>query len=211
MNVEVERALADLVEVRDRLASVQRFRGYSSRVAGLMGAIALIGGVIQLAVVPHPTSLGDVRIYLAIWLSCLAGALALYYGNLLGWRARNNGRHAQYQSRSVSLSILPALGLGAVLSLAVYLQGVPAMLPGIWYACYGLGLFASRTLVPKGVMYVAALFGLVGAGLLLMPNQWLALAWWVMAAGFAIGQFWIARLIALETETETEMLSETSS
>jgi hypothetical protein len=85
------------------------------------------------------------------------------------------------------------------------------MLPGIWYACYGLGLFASRTLVPKGVMYVAALFGLVGAGLLLMPNQWLALAWWVMAAGFAIGQFWIARLIALETETETEMLSETSS
>ena len=59
--------------------------------------------------------------------------------------------------------------------------------------------------------FVAALFGLVGAGLLLMPNQWLALAWWVMAAGFAIGQFWIARLIALETETETEMLSETSS
>jgi hypothetical protein len=210
MNVEVERALADLVEVRDRLASVQRFRGYSSRVAALMGAIAVLGGVVQLAVVPHPSSADDVRLYLGIWLSCLACALALYYGNLLGWRARNSGRHARHQSRTVSLSILPALGLGAVLSLAVYLQGVPAMLPGIWYACYGLGLFASRTLVPKGVMYVAAMFGLVGAALLLMPNQWLAMAWWVMTAGFAIGQFWIARLIALETETETEMLSETA-
>jgi hypothetical protein len=208
MNVEVERALADLVEVRDRLASVQRFRGYSSRVAALMGAIALVGGVVQLVLVPHPSSTSDVRLYITIWLSCLAGALALYYGNLLGWRARNNGRHARYQSRTVSLSILPALGLGAVLSLAVYLQGVPAMLPGIWYACYGLGLFASRTLVPKGVMYVAAMFGLVGAGLLLMPNQWPALAWWVMAVGFAIGQFCIARLIALDTETE--LLSETS-
>jgi hypothetical protein len=209
MNVEVERALADLVEVRDRLASVQRFRGYSSRVAGLMGVIAVVGGVVQAVVVPHPSSMADVRVYLAIWLSCLAAALALYYGNLLAWYARNNGRHARYQSRTVSLSILPALALGAVLSLAVYLQGVPAMLPGIWYACYGLGLFSSRTLVPKGVIYVAAMFGLVGSALLLMPNQWLAMSWWVMAAGFAIGQFWIARLIALESETENQ-LSETT-
>ena len=209
MNVEVERALADLVEVRDRLASVQRFRGYSSRVAASMGVIALIGGGVQAAIVPHPSAIADVRPYLTIWLACLAAALALYYGNLLAWYARNNGRHARYQSRTVSLSILPALALGAVLSLAVYLQGVPAMLPGIWYACYGLGLFASRTLLPKGVMYAAAMFGLIGAALLLMPNQWLAMTWWVMAAGFAIGQFWIARLIALETETENQ-LSETS-
>src|SRR5215467_6817983 len=209
MNVEVERALADLVEVRDRLASVQRFRGYSSRVAATMGVIALVGGAVQAAIVPHPSVIADVRLYLTIWLSCLAAALALYYGNLFTWYARNNGRHARYQSRTVSLSILPALALGAVLSLAVYLQGVPAMLPGIWYACYGLGLFASRTLLPKGVMYAAAMFGLIGAALLLMPNQWLAMTWWVMAAGFAIGQFWIARLIALEAETENQ-LSETS-
>ena len=209
MNVEVERALADLVEVRDRLASVQRFRGYSSRVAALMGVISLVGGAAQAAIVPHPSAIADVRPYLTIWLSCLAAALALYYGNLFTWYARNNGRHARYQSRTVSLSILPALALGAVLSLAVYLQGVPAMLPGIWYACYGLGLFASRTLLPKGAMYAAAMFGLIGSALLLMPNQWLAMTWWVMAAGFAIGQFWIARLIALETETENQ-LSETS-
>lgn len=210
MNVEVERALADLGEVRDRLASVQRFRGYSSRVAALMGVIAVAGGLVQAMVVPHPSSLADVRAYVAIWLACLTAALALYYGNLFVWHARNNGRHARYQSRTVSLSILPALALGAVLSLAVSLQGVPAMLPGIWYACYGLGLFASRTLVPKGVMYVAAMFGLIGSALLLMPNQWLAMTWWVMASGFAIGQFWIARLIALETETENQQLSETA-
>ena len=210
MNAEVERALADLVEVRDRLASVQRFRGYSSRVAMLTGGIALIGGLVQLALVPHPSSLSDVRLYLAIWISCFAVALALYYGNLLTWYARNKGRHARYQSRTVGLTILPALALGAVLSLAVYLQGVPAMLPGIWYACYGLGIFAARTLVPKGTIYVASMFGLIGTALLLMPNQWPALAWWVMAAGFAIGQFWIGWLIAGETEHQSETLYEQS-
>lgn len=211
MNVEVERALADLTEVRDRLASVQRFRGYSSRVAALSGGIALAGGLVQSRIVPHPSSTSDVRAYVAIWLCCLAAALAVYYGNLLGWYLRNNGRQARYQSKTVSLSILPALGLGAVLSLAVYLQGVPAMLPGIWFACYGLGLFASRTHLPKGVMPVSAMFGLVGAALLLMPNQWPALAWWVMALGFAIGQFWIAWLIALEGVEQSGALSETSS
>lgn len=211
MNVEVERALADLTEVRDRLASVQRFRGYSSRVAALSGGIALVGGAAQALLVPHPGTMADVRLYVAIWLTCLAAALAVYYGNLLGWYLRNNGRQARYQSKTVSLSILPALALGAVLSLAVYLQGVPAMLPGIWYACYGLGLFASRNHVPKGVIFVAAMFGLIGAALLLMPNQWLGLTWWVMASGFAIGQFWIGWLIAQEGVAETGTLSETSS
>ena len=204
MNVEVERALADLTEVRDRLASVQRFRGYSSRVAAGSGAIALVGGLVQLVLVPHPSSMADVRVYLAIWLSCLAGSLALYYTNILAWRARNRGLHAAHQMRTVSLSILPAIGVGAVLSLAAYLQNIPAMLPGIWYACYGLGLFSSRNMIPKGVMQVAAMFGLAGAVLLLMPNLWPGLIWWVMPIGFSIGQFWIGRLIALETETESE-------
>jgi len=202
MNVEVERALADLTEVRDRLASVQRFRGYSSRVAVASGAIALAGGAAQWYLVPHPSSVADIQTYLTIWLSCLAGSLLLYYTNILAWRARNRGLHAAYQTRTVSLSILPAIGLGAVLSLAAYLQNVPAMLPGIWYACYGLGLFSSRAMIPKGVQYVAALFGLAGTALLLMPNPWLGLTWWVMPLGFSIGQFWIGRLIAVETESE---------
>jgi len=210
MNVEVERALADLTEVRDRLASVQRFRGYSSRVAAVSGGIALLGGLVQAQLVPHPSSLADVRLYVTIWISCLVAALAVYYGNLLGWYLRNDGRHARYQSKTVSLSLLPALALGAVLSLAAYLHGVPAMLPGIWYACYGLALFASRNHVPRGVLSVAAMFGLIGAALLLMPDQWSALAWWVMAAGFAIGQFWIGWLIAAEGATETNAMSEIS-
>src|SRR5215469_8666797 len=210
MNVEVERALADLTEVRDRLASVQRFRGYSTGVAALSGAIALAGGLVQSQLVPHPTSTADVKVYVTIWLSCFAAALAIYYGNVLGWYLRNHGHHARYQSKTVSLSLLPALALGAVLSAAVYLQGVPAMLPGIWYTCYGLGLFASRNHVPRGVMTVAAMFGIIGAALLLLPNQWPAMVWWVMAAGFAIGQFWIGWLIAAEGRTEATTIPETS-
>src|SRR6516225_3655611 len=163
MRVEVERALADLQEVRDRLASVQRFRGYSSRVAAASGAFAIAGGVIQGLLVPAPTTPDQIRLYVVIWMACLGAALAVYYGNLALRYANKAGRAARAQTKTVSLTILPALALGAVLSIAVYVHGVPTLLPGIWYSCYGLGLFASRNMIPRGVMPIAAGFGLVGA------------------------------------------------
>jgi hypothetical protein len=198
MRVEVERALADLEEVRDRLASVQRFRGYSSRVAVASGAFAIAGGVVQGLLVPVPHSASDVRLYLIIWMSCLGAALAVYYGNLALWHSRKSGLGARAQTKTVSITILPALGLGAVLSVAAYLHGVPSLLPGVWYACYGLGLYASRNMVPPGVMPIAAAFWIVGAFLLLVPSATLPLTFWVMPAGFSVGQFAIGWLIARE-------------
>ncbi len=198
MRVEVERALADLEEVRDRLAGVQRFRGYSSRVAVASGAFAIAGGVVQGLLVPVPHSAGDIRLYLIIWMACLGAALAVYYGNLALWHSRKSGLGARAQTKTVSITILPALGLGAVLSVAAYLHGVPSLLPGVWYACYGLGLYASRNMVPPGVMPIAAAFWIVGAFLLLVPSATLPLTFWVMPAGFSIGQFAIGWLIARE-------------
>jgi hypothetical protein len=198
MRVEVERALADLEEVRDRLASVQRFRGYSSRVAAASGAFAIAGGIVQALLVPAPRTDADVKLYLVIWMSCLALALIIYYGNLALRYARKSGRSARAQTRTVSITILPAIGLGAVLSLAVALHGVPSLLPGVWYACYGLGLYASRNMVPKAVMPIAAAFGIIGAFLLLVPSASLPLRWWVMPAGFSLGQFAIGWLVAKE-------------
>jgi hypothetical protein len=198
MRVEVERALADLEEVRDRLASVQRFRGYSSRVAAASGAFAIAGGIVQALLVPTPRTDADVKLYLIIWMSCLAVALITYYGNLALRYARKSGRTARAQTRTVSITILPAIGLGAVLSLAVVLHGVPSLLPGVWYACYGLGLYASRNMVPKAVMPIAAAFGIIGAFLLLAPSASLPLLWWVMPVGFSIGQFAIGWLVARE-------------
>lgn len=203
MRVEVERALADLEEVRDRLASVQRFRGYSSRVAAASGAFAIAGGIVQALLVPTPRTDADVKLYLIIWMSCLAVALITYYGNLALRYARKSGRTARAQTRTVSITILPALGLGAVLSLAVALHGVPSLLPGVWYACYGLGLYASRNMVPKAVMPIAAAFGIIGAFLLLVPSASLPLSWWVMPAGFSLGQFAIGWLVAREDLEES--------
>lgn len=201
--MEVERALADLAEVRDRLASVQEFRGYSGSAAALSGLVAVIAGAIQWAVAPAPHTPEAVQSYLEIWFSCLALALAINYGALLAWYVRIAGRQQRRQTRTVGVAILPAIGLGAVLSLAMLTHGMAWLLPGIWYASYGIGLFSSRAMLPRGALYVACAFGLAGAALILALDTSLPLRFWVMPIGFGLGQVLIGYLLSQDRKAET--------
>lgn len=201
--MEVERALADLAEVRERLASVQEFRGYSGSAAALSGAVAIAAGIVQWVVAPFPRTPADLQRYLAIWFVCLAAALVINYGALLIWYARNAGLHERRQTRTVGIAIIPAIALGAVLSLAMIAHGMVWLLPGIWYASYGLGLFSSRAMLPRGVVFVASAFGLAGAALILTANTSLPLAFWIMPAGFGFGQTIIGYLLSLDKKAQT--------
>src|SRR6202035_157880 len=114
--MEVERALADLEEVRDRLAACQQFKGYSGPAAAASGALAVAAGVVQLALIPRPSTDGDARTYLVVWFGCLVAALLVNYGALAVWYAQNAGRQERVRTRSAGITLLPAIALGAVLS-----------------------------------------------------------------------------------------------
>jgi hypothetical protein len=201
-SMEFERALADLEEVRDRLAACQQFRGYSGPAAAASGAIAVLAGVAQFALAPHPATSADVRTYLFVWFACLLAALVLNYGALGIWYAHNAARQERIRTRSAGITLLPAIALGAVLSLALILHGPIWMLPGVWYACYAVGLYASRSMVPKEAIPLAGAFGLAGTLLLLAPSATLPLSWWIMPVGFGFGQMYIGWLLLREGELE---------
>jgi len=192
--MEVRQAIADLAEVRGRLAKIQRFDGYSGSAAIASGIVALMAGAAQFALVPHPAGAAQHALYLAIWLACLGVALALNYGAILAWRARNRGAQAGVQARTVGLTILPAIVSGGVITLALVLRGVDDLLPGIWCVTYALGIFASRAMVPRDVSWVAAGFGAFGILLLLVPALG-PLDWWVMPAAFGLGQIAIGAVV----------------
>ena len=110
--MEVRQALADIAEVRDRLAIVQRFGGYSGWASIASGLVAIAAGAVQGAVAPQPRGLDGQRAYLDIWLWCLVAALAINYGAILIWRTHNRGTQAGVQVRTVGMSILPAIAAG---------------------------------------------------------------------------------------------------
>ncbi len=194
--MEVRQAIADLAEVRDRLAKIQRFDGYSGWAAIASGFAALAAGGVQFALVPHPVGAGR-NAYLGIWLGCLVVALAINYGAIVVWRARNKGAQARVQIRTVGMTILPAIVAGGVITLALVSRGVFDLLPGVWCTTYGLGIFASRAMVPRDVAYVAAGFGAFGTLLLLVPGIG-PLDWWVMPAAFGLGQIAIGAAVRAE-------------
>jgi len=199
--MEVRQALADLAEVRGRLATVQRFDGYSGTAAIASGLAAVAAGLIQAALVPQPHDDAGRRLYLWIWLSCLGCALAINYGAIVVWRGRHRDAQAGAQFRSVGMSIVPALAAGGVITLALLLRGLDELLPGMWCATYALGLFASRAMVPSAVVVVAVAFGAAAAVLLLVPSL-NPLAWWVMPAAFGLGQIAIGSIVLADIPSE---------
>jgi hypothetical protein len=193
--MELQRALSDLEEVRDRLSRVQRFEGYSAPAAAASGIVALVAGAVQLRTVPLPHSIDDIHTYLAIWMSCLALALALNYGAAAVWLLKQHTPGARGQFRSAARSIAPSVILGGALTLGSINHGAYQLLPGTWFAVYAIGLFASRGAIPKPVLGVAVAFAALGLVFLTTAFDALALSWWVLPLGFGAGQIAIGYLI----------------
>jgi hypothetical protein len=192
--MEVSRALADLEEVRSRLVAVQRFRGWSGTAAIASGAAALVTGLLQVFILPYPVTPLDTSRYVTMWIACLVFALCTNYGAIVVWLARHWSVRSRTELRTVGMTIAPAILAGGAFTFAFLNRGLEGMLPGMWCICYALGLVASRAMVPRGVIAVAALFAAAGTALL-FARDINALRWWVMPATFGIGQLAIGVLV----------------
>lgn len=193
--MELQRAISDLAEVRDRLAHLQRFEGYSGLAAAASAFGALIAASVQQRVAPLPHGPEAIHTYLVIWLSCLAAALLLNYGAAGVWLFKHRAPGARSRFRTAALSIAPSIVLGGALSFALIDLGAYALLPGTWFAFYAIGLFASRGAIPNSTMGITAIFAALALIFLVTPLRTVALSWWVMPLGFGIGQFAIGYLI----------------
>jgi hypothetical protein len=200
--VDVTRAIADLDEVRSRLASVQRFRGLSGPAALASGLAAFGAGLVQLAVAPAPHGAVDAGRYVAVWIACLAFALAVNYGAVALWLAKNWSSRTRTELQTAAMAIVPSVVAGGAFTAALLARGEIGLLPGTWSLLYGLGLLAARSMLPRGVGAVALAFAAVGSTLLFAAGT-NALAWWVMPLTFGFGQSAIAALILRDEARQT--------
>ena len=150
--MEVSRAIADLEEVRTRLAAVQRFRGLSGGAAFASGLAAIASGLIQAAGVPRPLTADDDARYVIIWIACLACSLAVNYGAIVLWLVRHWSVRSRVELKTVGMTILPSIVAGGLFTAAFVARGEVGLLPGMWCLCYALGLIASRAMAPPPSM-----------------------------------------------------------
>ena len=63
--MQLEQALLDIAEIRDRMAATQVFRGYRAQIAALSGVLAILAAVLQNSIVPDPAR--DLVGYVQLW------------------------------------------------------------------------------------------------------------------------------------------------
>lgn len=119
--------------------------------------------------------------WLSVWLA--EGALAFGIG---GWAAVRKARAAELPvlsgaGRKFALSLLPAVVVGGLLTLALGRAGFTTVLPGVWLLTYGAGVLTAGAFSVPVVPVMGLCFLADGAAALFCPAAW---GNWFLGAGF---------------------------
>lgn len=159
-------ALGQVDRMRDLILERRRFRGYSgtARMAGGAAALAAAFVLANVDALRIPT------LQLAGWAVLLAAALLLNYGGLALWVFRRRNADHPLADLRPALEVLPALALGAALSLALVLREQYDLLFGAWMGLYGLAHMGYRHSLPAGITAVGLFYQAAGIACLLIPG-----------------------------------------
>ena len=176
-------ALAQVRRLQELVLQKRMFRGYSG-IARIVGGLTALAGACVMASSRFPA---DPLAHLAGWAAVLAVALIANYGALGLWFLRDPEVARNALKLTPAIEAIPALFVGAALTVAAVLKGNYDLLFGIWMCLYGLAHVGYRLSLPRanyavGVFYIAA-----GAFCLLWPGI-VFVDPWPMGIVFLVGE-----------------------
>ena len=181
--MELDDALLQIAEIRQRMAQGQTFRGYRAATTFFSALLALSGAAAQ-----HLVLRDDAWTGVLVWVS-IAVVSTVVVGAEMVIRYRRTDSTLQREMTLVAAEqFAPSLVAGGLLLyvMTAFFSERLEMLPGLWTLLFSMGVFASRRVLPRGTGFVGAYYLLAGvAGLALegrMPFGWR------MALAFVPGQ-----------------------
>ena len=194
---DLDRALADISEIRSQLARGEQFRGYGAATLAATGAFAALAGLVQARWLPDAAQ--KPLAYVALW-SGTAAVSVLVIGLETFMRSRRvHSGMAQEMLLNAVEQFLPA-GVAGVLLTAVLLRFAPEalwMLPGLWQVVFALGVFASCRFLPRPMLLVGGWYLATALACLVLARGPDAFSPWAMGASFAIGQLTVAAILQI--------------
>jgi len=185
--MELRDALDQINDIRSQLAHTLTFRGYRAASTAFTAIVAVSAAGVQAA-------LGDgeevsMHQYLKIWfVAAIVSLIAV--GIEMAVRCRRSRHPLQ---RELSLAAVeqfsPCIVAGVLLTYVIiqFADDFAWTLPGFWMILFSLGVFASRRLLSRPVVFVAAYYLLAGL-LVLTMRRGMQFQPWVMGSVFGFGQ-----------------------
>lgn len=193
--IPLDSAVLQIEEIRQRLAQAETFRGYRAATIAGTAVFAVVGAFLQWVFAPEPLS--KPYSYLTIWGSIAASSLLVSLAQVC-WRAWASGSALATRQTWLALEqFLPSLMAGGVVTLVVSEQEPELlwMLPGVWSLFFGLGVWASRRILPQPVGWVGIYYLIAGSACFLTGNGPWACSPLLMLGTFGIGQAALAAIM----------------
>lgn len=159
-------ALAQVRTLQEFIVQRNLFKGYSGKARCFAGSMALIATVI----LASPRMPQSPWTHLVGWGTVLAIGVVSNYGALVYWFLFDRNVRRNPLMLKPALDAIPALGVGAVVSLALIVHGEFELLFGAWMSLYGLAQVAYRNSMPKGIYQIGIFYLACGAVCLLAPQ-----------------------------------------
>lgn len=157
--MELRDALTQISEIRQQMARAQVFHGYRAATTAFSALMAVAAAVVQRQFLP-----GDTFAVLWLWLAAAGVSLAVV-GSEMAVRYRGTDSPLQREMTLMAVEqFAPCLIAGGLLTVAIAGRAGYsfALLPGIWGTLFGLGVFASRRVLPRATFLVGAWYLLAG-------------------------------------------------
>jgi hypothetical protein len=176
-------ALEQVRRMQELVHEKRHFHGYSGLARLFSGTVACIAAMALCATdIPHTPTM-----HLAVWGVVLGISLVANYGGLAYWFCTDRDVRRNPIMLKPALDAVPALGAGAIVSLALIMHGAYDLLMGCWMIFYGLAQMAYRLSLPKGIYLGGIWYIAWGTLCLLMPNIEFTNPW-PMGVAFLIGE-----------------------
>jgi hypothetical protein len=192
---DLDKALADIIEIRSQIAAGTAFRGYGPATVAATGAVALITAILQYVWLDDPT--GHPLIFFVGWTAAALLSAGMIWFEMQARSRRHHSGLADAMIHQAVEQCLPAGVAGALLAVVLWKFAPEALwiLPGLWQVLVSLGVFASVRSLPRTVALAGTWYFLSGFVVLLLASQTHSLSPWTMGVPFAIGQSLMAAIL----------------
>lgn len=198
--MQLQHALLEIAEIRERITATQVFRGYRAHGAAVSAVLAFLMAGLQPWILSEPTR--HLQAYVLFWsavagLSVAANALDL----LVRWLRDSTGREGA-RTLTALRALAPPLLTGGLATAVIALKApdVGWMLPAVWGILFAQGVFASAPLLPRGTWWIGAYYVVASLFVLTWGREGHALAGWTMAITFGVGQSLAAGMLYFSLE-----------
>jgi len=177
-------AVEDLRFIRQTLENAGSFTAVPGVGQVAMGATALLAAYAAARLAPAALRASSPIVqqrWLELWLAEAALALAIGFVTMARKAQRAGAPLFAGAGRKFILGFAPPLSAGALLSAALYREGLAVLLPGTWLLLYGAAVIAGGAFSVRIIKTMGACFMAVGGIALLAPGRF-GDAW--MALGF---------------------------